>query len=528
MVISDTWKNALTNKKAESRMQKNIKRYQRPESRKQVTSISKAERLSYLPKQLSAFLIHAFYLFTASLLSAFLITCSESVQPDDTVTFSGTVTFEDTTDFSGVKVSLYKPVELDTALVRINQEYPNIGVQISQETEFDHREHEPLYTTLTNADGAWKIENVTKGEYNVVAEKDSFGWKYDLEFSLTNNSSRNYTLYPIIELSGNYENVNLTLMENRCYLLEGNVIFNSNSKLTLQNGTTIICGKNANLILQCDIESPSMGFARFTSDDTTSGSWKGIEINKQNIELKNLLIQNAANGIKIDANMTVVNSIYAKNTKNISIIISNGKDNITIINSLLTGGLIGIDIFYNDSTININKNIIYKFEQKGIALNNSTPIIQNNCIIGNYIGIDCQLKSNAIIKNNNIEKSDLYGIKIGGSNPIITYNNFLSNKETTIRIPPTGYAPSSIPRINYNNFNSSKFHIVLYGDRANANKYDVNSKYNWWGTTDIHMIQQLIYDKNDLEIGSDAYKNTGSIIFQPYEMQKIENAGIKH
>ena len=102
-------------------------------------------------------------------LSAFLfITCSQSSESgEDLVTFSGTVTLEDTTDHSGVKVSLYKPVELDTALVRINQEYPNIGVQISQETEFDHREHEPLYTTLTNADGSWKIENVTKGEYNL-------------------------------------------------------------------------------------------------------------------------------------------------------------------------------------------------------------------------------------------------------------------------------------------------------------------------------------------------------------------------
>jgi len=51
---------------------------------------------------------------------------------------AGTVTLKDTTDFSGVTVSLNEPVELGTALVRINEEYPNIGVQISQETEFDH------------------------------------------------------------------------------------------------------------------------------------------------------------------------------------------------------------------------------------------------------------------------------------------------------------------------------------------------------------------------------------------------------
>lgn len=59
----------------------------------------------------------------------FINTCSDP-SSNDKITFSGTVTLEDTTDFSGVTVSLYEPVELDTALVRINEEYPNIGVQI--------------------------------------------------------------------------------------------------------------------------------------------------------------------------------------------------------------------------------------------------------------------------------------------------------------------------------------------------------------------------------------------------------------
>lgn len=84
--------------------------------------------------------------FVICLLS-FLFSCS-SPTANNKVTFSGTVTLEDTTDYfptetsgqAGVTVSLYKPVVLDTALVRINQQYPNIGVQISQETEFDNRE----------------------------------------------------------------------------------------------------------------------------------------------------------------------------------------------------------------------------------------------------------------------------------------------------------------------------------------------------------------------------------------------------
>ena len=101
---------------------------------------------------------------------------------------------EDRSDHSGVKVSLYEPVELYSALVLINQQYPNIGVQISQETEFDHREHNSLYTTTTNAEGAWKIESVDPGNYLVVAEKDSFGWRYNFTMDYDKNE---FILFPL-------------------------------------------------------------------------------------------------------------------------------------------------------------------------------------------------------------------------------------------------------------------------------------------------------------------------------------------
>jgi hypothetical protein len=66
---------------------------------------------------------------------------------------------EGETDHLGIKVSLYKSIDLDTSLVRINQEHPNIGVHISQETEFDHREHKPIYITYCNSDGSWKLSH---------------------------------------------------------------------------------------------------------------------------------------------------------------------------------------------------------------------------------------------------------------------------------------------------------------------------------------------------------------------------------
>ena len=66
--------------------------------------------------------------------SFYLLSCSTPTE-NNKVTFSGTVTLEDTSDFSGVTVSLYAPVELDTALTNLNAQYPGVGIEINQRTE---------------------------------------------------------------------------------------------------------------------------------------------------------------------------------------------------------------------------------------------------------------------------------------------------------------------------------------------------------------------------------------------------------
>ncbi len=105
---------------------------------------------------------------------------SEGTKPEDeTVTFSGTVILEGQTDQSEVTIALYKPVAPDIVLARINQQYPNIGVwhkatssgQISQETEFNHRAHTPVATTVSDIDGNWRIGNVKSGEHHIVVSK---------------------------------------------------------------------------------------------------------------------------------------------------------------------------------------------------------------------------------------------------------------------------------------------------------------------------------------------------------------------
>jgi hypothetical protein len=152
-------------------------------------------------------------------------------------------------------------------VVRINQEYPNIGVQISQETEFDHREHEPLYTTLANADGSWKIENVTKGEYNVVAEKDSFGWRYDVDKSFQVNTHIHLKKQRIFE--GSYSGANIEI-NNEFVIVNENTIINETTDLTFKGKNYIIFNNNKKLEIYGDLAIQEDAKLLFFLSDTAS------------------------------------------------------------------------------------------------------------------------------------------------------------------------------------------------------------------------------------------------------------------
>ena len=77
---------------------------------------------------------------------------------------SGKVHLEGETDHSEITVAIYELAELDTTIVRINNEYPHIGVIINQHTEFDHRFQSPVKFTETDIEGNFLIEKISVGE----------------------------------------------------------------------------------------------------------------------------------------------------------------------------------------------------------------------------------------------------------------------------------------------------------------------------------------------------------------------------
>ena len=95
-----------------------------------------------------------------------ILNCTKLFNTDtEESTISVKVTLEGMSGHSGITVFLYETVELDPDILSINQQYPNIGVIISQRTEFDHRLYYPEYETTTEQNGHFSLDKIPFNDY---------------------------------------------------------------------------------------------------------------------------------------------------------------------------------------------------------------------------------------------------------------------------------------------------------------------------------------------------------------------------
>lgn len=471
---------------------------------------------------------HGFILFLVilNLYSLILLSCSKNgtESNDNTITVSGKVTLEGQGDHSGVTVRLYKPVTLDTALVRINQQYPNIGVQISQETEFDHRGETASYSTTTNANGDWNIENVVDGEYNLVASKDGYGWQYRYAVK---GGSFTFNLSPTVLQNGILTG-SIVWESGKTYVLEGDVYVDAAATLTIQENVWCLAKQNSRLIVEGKIIKSATGFSYFTNDISNSGTWRGIVLNSSNNAFNGIIIDKASNAIRSDNTSNSIENTIIRNATGIGIGLSQNISQVLIDNVLLLNNQVGLEISGADSTNQITNSVITGSIQQGIQLTQSNILIRNNLIRNNSLGISCLFESQAIIQNNNIQENLTDGIEVSGSKPEIMYNNIISNDRMAINITARGYTVPAQPVIHNNNLSTkSDFIIKLIGTSASPNNLDISAENNWWSTTDVVNINNMIYDKNDVD-PSDMirYPYTGYIFYSPILMSAEPSAGI--
>jgi len=475
--------------------------------------------------------------------------CSTSTKPE-TGSLSGKVILVNDTgdpaldpiDYSGITVALYNLAVLDTTIVRINNEYHNIGVLINQETEFDHRLKSPIRSIITDSAGNFRFSDINLGKYNLVIFKDSWSiiYLYEITISkgdnyLNTNSSfskqNQVELYPAIELGPTISN-DILFKANHTYKIVNNSLILGTSYVEPES--RILISHNSRLNFAGDIiYQQNEGFWRISSLygfystqlQSEIEQFDNISLEYQNSPsiIKNLIMDYANNGLKSGQNTLTINNCIFRKCSSSALTISAVSAIVERI-LLCDTSLKGLTAF-NQMDL---KNSIFVRNRESCMLNQSPAIIENNYYYGCYLGIRIYLVQ-AEIKHNCFDKNSV-AIAPSAASPIISYNNFYDN-DRDVEMNRGGVATDPgycNPIITNNNFLGNKFYIHLKGSNSvYAEGYipfiGVNSNQNYPNNylkeSDLTFH---IYDSN--------YPNSSvpfSVSLIPRLTIKERNAGIK-
>ncbi len=493
----------------------------------------------------------------------FLFGCSKIRDNNSGLTIHGKVTLEGESNHSGVTVSLYYPVQLDTMLVNICEKHPNIGISVSQRTQFDHRLAEEVYSAVTNSDGTFEFKGAEEA-YILVARKAGYGWKY--LFDLTNSQlssdskppfplahfAQLPTFYaqclstlgvglwtlgpPLFSVTSPSSNYAVTLLKERHLsgLLTGHIIWESGRHYVIEDGVTIPAGSSltieagswirskaeSQLLFEGEVRTLERNeeMAVFTSDQPVPhrGDWKGIRFGpsgSSSFSLTWVKVEWAENGVFLASEGDLKNVLICNCSQN-GVTSFNHIGSIS--NTIANRNRIGI---YTESSLKseiIDHNVVLGNEFIGVDCRTSSPLINNNYVTGSEEGIRCILSSPEI-SNNEIIMNE-YGIDISSGSPKINLNMIGSTKETAIMLGfLAGGNPGSKPIIKMNNFTeNNKWLIVFVNDNRGVS---IEAMENWWGTNDITWIRKNIKDGN-------ITTGYGKALIQPIQMEYITEAGI--
>jgi len=137
--------------------------------------------------------------------------------------------------------------------------------------------------------------------------------------------------------------------------------------------------------------------------------------------------------------------------------------------------------------------------------------IFNNRIIRNGGGILCGRRTRSSISHNDISHNKFYGIFGKVASPShVRYNNITHNGKGIILYATQGFRLSQNNIADHEQYNVS----MLEGQR-----WDIDARYNWWGTRDKRKIKELIWDK-------DEEGTLGRVDFSGFSASPIQGAGV--
>jgi hypothetical protein len=506
------------------------------------------------PRLLRLVIAHSYFqmltIIMASI-SIFIITsCKSSTEPR-TGSLTGRVLLIndsgdsnlDPADNSGITIAVYPLAVIDSTITRLNNQYPGIGVIATQRTEFDHRSNNAITTCLTQADGSFYLEGLSEGQYNIVAMKSGWGFRYIYSININNGTnvlagdleSGAVALYPEQKISGYMSSVNLTVGNYHHLVIEDNTYILDGSSLTLNPGAIVRINPGVKLEVMgfASIHGTNDSLVTFISNDAIFSTRQSTPVAFDGIKLNaNSTLANG--GVEFIKVMNSVSGLAAYRAFSIRYSVLQGVNEIVSVAGSSTD-LLQVSI----------ANCIFQMDSSSpnydISIASSSPVsFQKNIIMGSN-GLACRASANIECKDNYINVSTIglyfydvssvavmYNDIIAGSNAIFNNYRVTSNISYNNVTAMDGLRYSSFGNIataNYNNLFCSHYSIT-YLDTSTEHQH-LPAQNNWFNTIDNELIQSLILDKSDYSENDPLFPLLSYVDYTPYRTSKQSSAGIR-
>lgn len=490
----------------------------------------------------------SFFIFHCSLIIAvsFIITsCTKATVPK-TAKLTGRIvlvndtgdTAFDPIDFSGAIVSIFNIADIDTTILRINQEYPHIGVQINQETEFDHRLQTPLSIVASDVDGNYVFEEISPGTYNLVARKDEWGTATVFRLHLAGDTEfPDILLYPQ-RILPNYWDSEFTCYAGREYYSDIDIIFGQASNLTMETGTKIVLGSGASLSIYGNVSVDKSNGSSFVSFDSISNEpFNGLIINNNthDYDLSNILIRNSDNGLRISVNALTLEDSYFKTRYHSVNVLYAGS--ISIENCLFIG---------NESDHQIQNSGLYVF--------NSNIGLTRSVFVNNIMGFECRTFCKGVVTDCYFANNGTAIQAVFDCDLQVSYSTFMRNQigvsnasRSKASINYCDFADKiGIYNYTYQGFTSDggdTFFVARnnnllcteYAVKSKAVSYVITGEHvistatnNYWGTSNPSHVDALIWDSHDEDPNMYLYEHYTSLVeYLPIHNNRVAGAGVR-
>jgi len=441
-------------------------------------------------------------------------------------------------DNSGVTIAIFEDVTLNSTITSIQNEHPDLGFIIDQNSEFDHRNQQPVEQTITDEAGNFELNNIPTGFYNIVVMKEGYGFRYihDIEV-FTETDLPTIIMNEETVLSGNVL-TDIVFTANSCTYIEDNAVVSLGVNVTFSSDAVIRIAPGAKLEIHGSVlfdtaENP----VRITSADKTFEfpansddieKFRKISFSAnsqiQGNSIDNVVINHSIGGLTFDTDQTLSVTNMRCNDSVIGFTMySNG--NIEIENCTFTQITDKATVIHSDYSF---QNCIVGDSENGIYAHRTDGIINRNYLFDNEIGVKVANLSVSITNNEFIGNT----ISLTTSGSISTIeNNIFSETDIAIDLSTYSWTEFCTPTIVSNNFMQTTTNISIYGmqdffyaSRRPAVTQDINFPNNYFLESDEKLS---FIDGNDDDLWADMVWDYIYLSIVPSFTYAISNIGIE-